>query len=262
MQGLDRRTVIVTGAASGIGAATARRLLAEGASVVAVDLAAPAQLGDDDRLLALAADVTDGQAVGSVVAATVERFGRIDGVVHAAGVASGGPVHLVDDAEWARVITVNLTGTFVVARAVLNQMLVQDPVDGERGSIVTLASIEGLEGTAGGSGYNASKGGVVLLTKNMAIDYGRQGIRVNAICPGFIDTPLLAGVFGAEGMEAVADELTQEHKLRRRGQPEEIAAVAAFLVSSDASFVTGAAIPVDGGYTAGRDHGVTAIMGL
>ncbi|MBV9952330.1 MAG: SDR family oxidoreductase [Acidimicrobiia bacterium] len=261
MQGLDRRTVIVTGAASGIGAATARRLLAEGASVTAVDLAAP-QLDGDDRLLGLAADITDAEAVGAVVAAAVERFGRLDGVVHAAGVAGGGPVHLLDDAEWARVIGINLTGTFVVARAAIARMLEQEPIDGERGSIVTLASIEGLEGTAGGSAYNASKGGVVLLTKNLAIDYGRQGIRVNAICPGFIDTPMLAGVFGSEGMEGVAAHLTEEHKLRRRGAPEEIAAVAAFLVSADASFVTGAAIPVDGGYTAGRDHGVTELMGL
>jgi NAD(P)-dependent dehydrogenase (short-subunit alcohol dehydrogenase family) len=261
MQGLDRRTVIVTGAVSGIGAATADRLLAEGASVAAVDLTAP-PLASDERLLSAAADVTDPDAVGAVVQATVERFGRVDGVVHAAGVAGGGPVHLLDDAEWARVVGVNLTGTFVVARAAVAQMLEQDPIDGERGSIVTLASIEGLEGTAGGSAYNASKGGVVLLTKNLAIDYGRQGIRVNAICPGFIDTPMLAGVFGGEGMEGVAHDLTEEHKLRRRGAPQEIAAVAAFLVSSDASFVTGAAIPVDGGYTAGRDHGVTVLMGL
>jgi NAD(P)-dependent dehydrogenase (short-subunit alcohol dehydrogenase family) len=262
MQGLDRRTVVVTGAASGIGAATAQRLLGEGASVVGVDLAPPAALGDSERVLAVGADVTDPDAVASAISATVERFGRIDGLVHAAGVAGGGPVHLLDDAEWARVISANLTGTFVTARAVLARMLEQEPVDGERGSIVTLASIEGLEGTAGGSAYNASKGGVVLLTKNMAIDYGRQGIRVNAICPGFIDTPMMAGVTGGEGMEEFAGHLRHEHKLRRIGRAEEIAAVAAFLVSSDASFVTGAAIPVDGGYTAGRDHGVTEMMGL
>jgi NAD(P)-dependent dehydrogenase (short-subunit alcohol dehydrogenase family) len=258
---LDRRTVIVTGAASGIGAATARRLLDEGASVTGIDLKSPEQLGDHERLLCTAVDITDAAAVATAVDATVERFGRLDGVVHAAGVAGGGPVHLLDDAEWARVIGINLTGTFVVARAAIGRMLEQAPIDGERGSIVTLASIEGLEGTAGGSAYNASKGGVVILTKNLAIDYGRQGIRVNAICPGFIDTPMLAALFTG-GLEDVARDLTEEHKLRRRGAPEEIAAVAAFLVSSDASFVTGAAIPVDGGYTAGRDHGVTKLMGL
>jgi len=187
--------------------------------------------------------------------ATVRDFGSIDILLTAAGVGDGGPVSMLDEASWDRVININLKGTFLSIKAVLDTMTAQ-----RSGSIITIASVEGLNGTEGGSAYNASKGGVVLLSKNVAIDYGRMGIRCNSICPGFIETPMLQNVMGL--MPEFKADVVRETKVGRLGRPEEIAGAAFFLASDDASYVTGHTLVVDGGYTAGHSHGIVQLMGL
>lgn len=238
---LQDQVTFITGAASGIGAATAARFRAEGAVVSTADVA-----GEADHLL----DVRDEDAVAAAIASIVQTHGRLDVVVNAAGVAGGGPVHMVDGAEWDRVVDVNLKGTFNVCKHACTQMITQ-----KSGSIVNIASIEGIEGTEGGSVYNASKAGVIMLTKSMAIDYGPSGIRVNAVCPGGVKTPLLLGLIDQPGMEEYRARMLGAHKLGRFGEPEEIANAVLFLASSEASFMTGSAVVVDGGMTAGLTGG-------
>ena len=245
---LTGTVAVVTGGASGIGAASADRLGDEGARVITVDLADGA-----DRQL----DVRDEEAVAALFTDVVAEHGQLDIVVNAAGVAGGGPVHLLDEAEWDRVVDINLKGTFFVAKHAAVAML-----ERRSGSIINIASIEGLEGTEGGSAYNASKGGVVMLTKSMAIDYGRRGIRVNCICPGAIDTPMLRSIIDPDGMATYTARMREEHLLGRFGEPSEIAAAVAFLASQDASFITGHALVVDGGFTAGLRVGLLDQMGI
>ena len=246
---IDGKVALVTGAASGLGLATADRFAKEGAVVVGADVTA----ADGVRML----DVRDEAAIAALVDAIVADHGRLDVVVNYAGVAGGGPVHLVDSAEWDRVLEVNLKGTFLVNKHALRPMLEQ-----QSGSIINIASVEGLQGTEGGSSYNASKAGVVMLTKNMAIDYGRAGIRVNAICPGFIDTPCSARSWAATTWPGSATSIATTTCSGRFGRPDEIAAAALFLASDDASFVTGVALPVDGGYLAGTRTGLSDLMGI
>lgn len=253
---LNGKVVYITGAASGIGLACAKRFADEGAIVVGSDLNESAAWAEATRAAPAAdfhlLDVRDEAAQHAIAADILARHGRIDGLVTAAGVAGGGFVHMLDLKEWQRVQDVNLTGTFLSCKAVLPTMLKQ-----RSGSIVTVASVEGLEGCEGGSTYNASKGAVVLLTKNMACDYGRAGIRVNAICPGFIDTPMFRASVAQSPM---ADPIREQHKLGRFGRPEEIAGAAYFLVCDDSSFVSGVALAVDGGYVAGHAYGLAERM--
>ena len=254
---LEKKVCYVTGAASGIGLAFSQRFAEESAIVVCSDLNEnPNWINEVPGETAFfELDVRDEKAQHSVVSEIINRYGRVDTIVTSAGIAGGGPVHSIDLDNWQSVQDVNLTGTMLSIKAVLPTMMEQ-----RSGSIITVASIEGIEGCEGGSTYNASKGGVILLTKNLANDYGRLGIRANAICPGFIRTPMFEATVSLMGDRA--EKIKEQHKLGRWGEAEEIAGAAFFLASEDSSFITGVALPVDGGYTAGHWYGMTTLMGL
>jgi 3-oxoacyl-[acyl-carrier protein] reductase len=235
------KTAIITGGASGIGAATVRRFLEEGANVVSVDLdrdgAAKAMGGDSERAMALAADVTDGDAIAAVVEATVDRFGTLDCYFNNAG-APTDPAWVEDLslAVWERTLAVNLTAPFLAARAVI-------PLLKEKGSgsFLVNASMSGARQRPKLSAYCASKGGAISFAKELALEVAEFGVRVNAICPVATDTPMYGEMSG--DTYAAASTIP----MGRLARPEEIASVAAFLASDDAAFVTGSAMFVDGG---------------
>ncbi|MDF3936986.1 SDR family NAD(P)-dependent oxidoreductase [Pseudomonas citronellolis] len=241
MNRLQGKVAVVTGAASGIGLACARLFAAEGAQVVGLDVGqAPAEFPG----LFMALDVRDENNVQQVMGEVVSRHGRLDVLVNAAGVASQGSVTSSPTSEWQRVLDINLTGSMLTSKHALPQMVEQ-----RGGSIINIGSIFGLQGCDGNTAYNVAKGGINQLTRSMAIDYGYANVRVNGLCPGLIETPMTQMVREQEAFHAY---FASQHMLCRAGQPEEVAKVALFLASDDASFVSGQMIAVDGGFSAGR----------
>jgi meso-butanediol dehydrogenase/(S,S)-butanediol dehydrogenase/diacetyl reductase len=242
----EDRVAIVTGGASGIGEATVRRLVAEGARAVIADV-------DRERGESVAAetgatfeavDVGDEAALGSLIERTARRLGRIDLLVSNAFASTVGPLEQTTGPGWERTIQVTLTAVFTGLRAVAPVMR-----SGGGGAVVNVASISGMAGDRGLAAYNAAKAGVINLTRTAALELAGAGIRVNAVCPGVIDTPALQRAFARrpEGRDVVSRAVP----LRRLGRPEEIASAILFLASDDASYVTGATLVVDGGLTAG-----------
>ncbi len=247
---LDGRSAIVTGGASGIGRATAILLAAEGAAVAVVDVdldgarrAAEAIAAEGGRVLALRCDVTASADCRRSVEETVAAFGRLDVLVNCAGIIRRADVVGTSEEDWDRVLAVNLKSVFLMAKHAVPRM-----AEGGGGAIVNLGSGWGLKGGPQAVSYCASKGAVVNLTRAMAIDHGSQNIRVNAVCPGDTDTPMLR----AEARQLGVDEDTflassAERPLARLGTPEDIARAILYLASDGAAWVTGTSLVVDGG---------------
>ncbi len=237
------RVVVVTGAGSGIGREMARRFLEEGARVIAADLD-PAGVPQGAEPLAL--DVTDGAAFTAAVDAAVARHGRLDVLCNNAGIGSTRDVLQTTAAEWERVFAVNVTGTFNGLQAALPQML-----SAGSGAIVNTASVAGMIGLRDRAAYCASKGAVIALTKQVAVQYADSGVRCNCLCPGTVDSPWVGRLLDqADDPQAARAALVARQPAGRLGRPEEVAEAALYLASDAAAFVTGAELVIDGGLTA------------
>ncbi len=251
---LAGKVALVTGAASGLGAETARRLESEGAAVMLSDLSIAEGEGVTAGIVAaggraafIAHDVTSEEAWDATVIATTTAFGRLDILVNNAGIV-GNQLELMTHslADWRRILAVNLDGVFLGMRAVGPVMAGQGS-----GSVINLSSILGKVGMANTAAYSASKGGVLMLTKAAAVEWASLGIRVNSVHPGFIDTPMVANaLYASENGNEMRSAIIAAHPLGRLGVPREIADAVVFLASDEASFMTGAELVVDGGYTA------------
>lgn len=244
--------VVVTGAGSGIGAASTRALLALGASVLAVDrrddgLIEFRQQVDSPNLEVLTADASNESEVENVMYTCRERFGALDGIVASAGISRHGAAHDTPPSVWDEVIAANLRSVYLAAH--FGVPLMRET--GGSGALVAVASQMGLVGRRRAAAYCAAKGGVVNLVRAMALDYAAEGIRVNCVCPGPIRTPMLIDSLAEEGDASQGlDAISSQVPARRLGTPEEVASTILFLLSAAASFVTGAAWTVDGGYVA------------
>jgi NAD(P)-dependent dehydrogenase (short-subunit alcohol dehydrogenase family) len=245
--------VIITGGASGIGMATAERFLEEGAKVAILDVSeknGEAALKELKKKgftpLILTGDVAKSSDVKKMVSTAKARLGRIDVLFNNAGILVEGTVEDVTEKDWDRIMAVNVKGVFLMSKEVVPIMLKQ-----RKGAIVNNASCSGLVGDRNAIAYNTSKGAVVLMTKCMALDYAKKNIRVNCVCPGEIDTPMFRQEARSRKMpvEEYRKELCEYHPIGRLGVPSEVANAVLFLASDQASFITGAAFSVDGGYT-------------
>jgi 2-keto-3-deoxy-L-fuconate dehydrogenase len=251
---LDNKVVLVTGGGSGIGAAICHASVEQGARVMVAEIdatrgqAVASELGDSAGFCRT--DVTDLTSVRSAVAAAVARFGRLDVFVNCAGIGLVGNVQQTDGADFERLMAVNVRGVFHGSRAAVDQMLAQEP---RGGGVINIASTAGMIGVPRRFAYCATKGAVIAMTRQLAVDYVKDGIRCNAICPGTIYSPFVEGYierFHHDTREQTIAELHARQPIGRMGRPDEVADLAVYLASDEAAFMTGSAVVIDGGWTA------------
>ena len=249
MERFTGKVALVTGAGSGIGRATALRLASEGARVALADINERsladtcAALAAGSEAISVVTDVRDSAACDAAVAACVDRFGQLDILCNIAGIALCQHLTDISDEQWQRVMDINLNGVFFMCRAAIPRLVES------KGCIVNMSSSAGLEGQVYNSAYCASKAGVLMFTKALAIEFSKQEVRVNAVCPGMVKTPLTENF--AMPDNADMQLMGKLFPLLEGAEPEEIAAAVAYLASAEARFITGAALPIDGAQTAG-----------